>query len=138
MMFKINKTKNHSKAVLITEEGDFFYGIGIGKKGTTLGELCFNTAMTGYQEAISDPSYTSQILMFTFPHIGINGVNKKDIEAKKIYLSGVVFRLISNDYSNWRALNNIDSWLKKENIVGEIRRVEINSVMSHSLKGRLK
>ena len=118
MMLKINNTKNHNKAVLITEEGDFFYGKGIGKKGTTLGELCFNTAMTGYQEAISDPSYTSQILMFTFPHIGINGVNKKDVEAKKIYLSGVVFRLISDDFSNWRGLNNIDSWLKKENVVG--------------------
>ena len=118
MMLKINKTKNHNNAVLITEEGDFFYGKGIGKKGTSLGELCFNTAMTGYQEAISDPSYTSQILMFTFPHIGINGVNKKDVEAKKIYLSGVVFRLISDDFSNWRGLNNIDSWLKKENIVG--------------------
>ena len=86
-MLKINKTKNHNNAVLITEEGDFFYGKGIGKKGTSLGELCFNTAMTGYQEAISDPSYTSQILMFTFPHIGINGVNKKDVEAKKIYLN---------------------------------------------------
>ena len=117
-MLKINKTEIFNKAVLVTEEGDVFYGRGIGKKGTTIGELCFNTAMTGYQEAISDPSYASQILMFTFPHIGINGVNKKDLESKKIYLNGVVFREISNDYSNWRGIESIDIWLKKEDVIG--------------------
>ena len=61
--------------------------------------------MTGYQEAISDPSYASQILMFTFPHIGITGINSDDVESKKIILNGVIFREISNDYSNWRALD---------------------------------
>ena len=117
-MSKINKTENFNRAVLITEQGDLFYGKGIGKKGTTVGELCFNTAMTGYQEAISDPSYKSQILMFTFPHIGINGINKKDLESRRIFLNGVVFRQISNDFSNWRGTNNINFWLKRESVIG--------------------
>ncbi len=118
MMLKINKTQTFSEAVLITEEGDFFYGKGIGKKGTTIGELCFNTAMTGYQEAITDPSYASQVLMFTFPHIGITGINKVDFESNRVFLNGVVFRMISKDFSNWRGLGDIDTWLKKEKVIG--------------------
>ena len=74
--------------------------------------------MTGYQEAITDPSYASQILMFTFPHIGITGVNKKDIESKRIYLNGVIFRDISYDYSSWRGINDLNNWLKKNNVIG--------------------
>lgn len=117
MFFKSNIT-NYSKAALILENGDIFTGVGVGKKGKTIGEVCFNTAMTGYQEAITDPSYASQILMFTFPHIGITGVNKEDNESKKIYLNGVIFRSLSNDYSNWRGLNSLNSWLKQNKVVG--------------------
>ena len=117
MFFKSNIT-DYSKAALILENGDIFTGVGVGKKGKTIGEVCFNTAMTGYQEAITDPSYASQILMFTFPHIGITGVNKEDNESKKIYLNGVIFRSLSNDYSNWRGLNSLNNWLKQNKVVG--------------------
>ena len=117
-MFLSNKKLKFSKAALILENGDIFYGNGIGFKGIKLGELCFNTAMTGYQEAITDPSYASQILLFTFPHIGITGVNKIDKESDKIHLNGVVFRSISLDYSNWRGNSNIDSWLKENKVIG--------------------
>ena len=117
-MFLSNKKIKFPTAALILENGDIFYGIGIGCKGMNLGELCFNTSMTGYQEAITDPSYASQILLFTFPHIGITGVNKVDTESDQIYLKGVVFRSTSLDYSNWRGKNDIDSWLKEKNVIG--------------------
>ena len=117
MFFKSNIT-NFSKATLILENGDIFPCIGIGKKGQITGELCFNTAMSGYQEAISDPSYASQILMFTFPHIGITGINKEDIENKKIFLNGVIFRELSNDFSNWRAISSLNEWLLKNEVIG--------------------
>ena len=117
-MFLSNKKIKFPTAALILENGDVFYGSGIGCKGMNLGELCFNTSMTGYQEAITDPSYASQILLFTFPHIGITGVNKVDTESDQIYLKGVVFRSTSLDYSNWRGKNDIDSWLKEKNVIG--------------------
>ncbi len=117
-MFFKNNISNFPNAALILENGDIYPCIGIGKKGQIVGELCFNTSMTGYQEAITDPSYASQILMFTFPHIGITGVNKKDIESKRIYLNGVIFRDISYDYSSWRGINDLNNWLKKNNVIG--------------------
>jgi carbamoyl-phosphate synthase small subunit len=117
MFFKSN-ISNFSKATLILENGDIFPCVGIGSKGQITGELCFNTAMTGYQEAISDPSYASQILMFTFPHIGITGVNNEDIENKKIFLNGVIFRELSNHYSNWRSLKSLNKWLIQNNVIG--------------------
>ena len=117
MFFKSNIT-NFSKASLILENGDIFSGIGVGKKGKTVGEICFNTSMTGYQEAITDPSYSSQILMFTFPHIGITGTNKLDIESKKIFLNGVIFRSISYNFSNWRGIDTLNDWLSKNNVIG--------------------
>ncbi|MDA9708737.1 glutamine-hydrolyzing carbamoyl-phosphate synthase small subunit [Alphaproteobacteria bacterium] len=117
MFFKSN-ISNFSKAILILENGDIFPCLGIGSKGQVIGELCFNTAMTGYQEAISDPSYASQILMFTFPHIGITGVNNEDIENKKIFLNGVIFRELSKHYSNWRSLKSLNNWLVQNNVIG--------------------
>ena len=117
MFFKSNIT-NFSKASLILENGDIFSGIGIGKRGKTVGEVCFNTSMTGYQEAITDPSYSSQILMFTFPHIGITGTNIEDIESKKIFLNGVIFRSISYNFSNWRGVETLNNWLLKNNVIG--------------------
>lgn len=117
-MFLNSNMTNFSKAVLILENGDIFPGIGIGKKGKTVGEVCFNTAMTGYQEAITDPSYASQILMFTFPHIGITGTNKEDLENKKIFLNGVIFKSLSYDFSNWRGVDSLHEWLLKNNVIG--------------------
>ena len=102
-MFKNIKINKHQNAILVLETGDIFFGQSIGKKGLTIGELCFNTAMTGYQEAISDPSYASQILMFTFPHIGITGINNEDIEClKKFILMELYLNNVTEDYSNWR------------------------------------
>ncbi|MBF96952.1 MAG: carbamoyl phosphate synthase small subunit [Pelagibacterales bacterium] len=117
-MFKNIKIIDDKQALLILETGDIYYGKSIGKKGFSIGELCFNTAMTGYQEAISDPSYASQILMFTFPHIGITGTNKDDLESEKIHLNGVVFKNVTKDCSNWRSTSTLDQWLISKKIVG--------------------
>ena len=117
-MFKNIKINEQHDAILVLETGDVFFGQSIGKKGFTIGELCFNTAMTGYQEAISDPSYASQILMFTFPHIGITGINNEDIECEKIHLNGVIFKYVTQDCSNWRSTGTLPRWLLSNKIIG--------------------
>tara|TARA_B100001989_G_scaffold106314_1_gene74489 strand:+ start:4457 stop:5620 length:1164 start_codon:yes stop_codon:yes gene_type:complete len=117
-MFKNIKINNDHNAILVLETGDVFFGQSIGKKGFTIGELCFNTAMTGYQEAISDPSYASQILMFTFPHIGITGINMEDIECEKIHLNGVIFKYVTKDSSNWRSTGTLNKWLLSNKVIG--------------------
>ena len=81
-----------------------------------IGELCFNTSQTGYQEALTDPSYTKQIITFTFPHIGIVGTNKEDQESKKIYADGCIINQPVNFYSNWRAEVDLNSFFIKHKI----------------------
>ncbi len=119
------KYKTYSKkkskffpGILILENGRLFKGIGLGHIGTATGEVCFNTSITGYQEIISDPSYSGQIINFTFPHIGNVGTNKEDHESDKIWTKGVIFNAEITSPSNYRSLNNLDVWLKKNKIVG--------------------
>tara|TARA_A100000164_G_scaffold381635_1_gene434363 strand:- start:538 stop:1734 length:1197 start_codon:yes stop_codon:yes gene_type:complete len=104
--------------ILVLENKTVFKGIGIGYQGKATGEVCFNTALTGYQEIISDPSYADQIINFTFPHIGNVGTNIEDLESDKIWTKGVIFNSEITNSSNYRALNNLDQWLKKNKIVG--------------------
>ena len=103
-------------AALILENGDTFWGNGLGPLKADIGELCFNTSQTGYQETLTDPSYAKQIITFTFPHIGIVGTNQIDHESKKIYASGCVINQPLSSYSNWRAENDLDFFFKKNNI----------------------
>ena len=122
----IKKEKNISSkkishiptGVLVLENKVVFKGIGIGYQGTATGEVCFNTSFTGYQEIISDPSYAGQIINFTFPHIGNVGANNDDHESDKIWTKGVIFNTEISNPSNYRALMHLDSWLKKNKIVG--------------------
>ena len=111
---KINskKSQNHT-GVLVLENKKVFKGIGIGYQGEATGEVCFNTSLTGYQEIISDPSYASQIINFTFPHIGNVGANKEDHESDKIWAKGVIFNSEITLPSNYRSLSHLDNWLKK-------------------------
>ena len=104
--------------VLVLENKYVFKGIGIGYEGTATGEVCFNTSLTGYQEIISDPSYASQIINFTFPHIGNVGANDEDHESDKIWTKGVIFNSEITNPSNYRSLINLDKWLRKNKIVG--------------------
>ena len=117
---KVYSTKSSfsSSGILVLENNVIFKGIGIGYRGTATGEVCFNTSLTGYQEIISDPSYAGQIINFTFPHIGNVGTNNEDHESDKIWTKGVIFNSEITNPSNYRALKNLDTWLKKNKIVG--------------------
>ena len=97
-------------------DGTFFEGTGFGASGAAIGEVCFNTAMTGYQEIISDPSYAGQIIAFTFPHIGIVGTNSEDIETLTPAVRGLIVRADAEHPSNYRSLAGLDRWLKAHNI----------------------
>jgi carbamoyl-phosphate synthase small subunit len=122
----------------VLSDGTIFYGQGFGTSGDAVGEICFNTSMTGYQEILTDPSYAGQIITFTFPHIGNVGTNADDIEcyvsgdgsapavkasgatatASKVAARGLIIRETITNPSNWRSTNHLDAWLKKNNLVG--------------------
>ena len=123
MIKKAKKTNSQSYSkfqtgILVLENRKVFRGIGIGYQGSATGEVCFNTSLTGYQEIISDPSYAGQIINFTFPHIGNVGTNDEDLESDKVWTKGAIFNSEITSPSNYRALKNLDEWLKKNKIVG--------------------
>ena len=122
MIKKVKKTYSKNSqiisGILVLENKRVFKGIGIGYQGEATGEVCFNTSITGYQEIISDPSYAGQIINFTFPHIGNVGTNNEDYESDKIWTKGVVFNSEITSPSNYRSFLHLDSWLKKNKIVG--------------------
>jgi carbamoyl-phosphate synthase small subunit len=105
-----------ARGALVLADGSRFEGTGFGAPGVAVGEVCFNTAMTGYQEILSDPSYAGQIVAFTFPHIGIVGANDEDLETTTPVVRGLIVRADAEHPSNWRALATLDRWLKKHNI----------------------
>ncbi|WP_072090766.1 glutamine-hydrolyzing carbamoyl-phosphate synthase small subunit [Candidatus Pelagibacter communis] len=120
---KSKKTNSKIKSqintgVLVLENKKVFKGIGIGYQGEATGEVCFNTSLTGYQEIISDPSYAGQIINFTFPHIGNVGTNKEDHESDKIWARGVIINSEITSPSNYRSFLHLDTWLKKNKIIG--------------------
>jgi len=106
-----------SKAVLALEDGSLFFGKSIGVSGETTGEVVFNTAMTGYQEILTDPSYSSQIVTLTYPHIGNVGTNDGDAESSAVHASGLVIRDAPMVMSNWRGELGLQDYLAKNNVV---------------------
>ncbi|MAL88954.1 MULTISPECIES: glutamine-hydrolyzing carbamoyl-phosphate synthase small subunit [unclassified Brevundimonas] len=108
--------------VLALADGTILQGLGCGAEGSALGEVVFNTAMTGYQEILTDPSYMSQILAFTFPHVGNVGVNAEDVEqmgeSAATSARGAIFRDVPTTPANWRAGQSFDDWMKSRNVVG--------------------
>ena len=105
-------------AALVLDDGSVWWGRGIGAHGTALGEVCFNTAMTGYQEIMTDPSYAGQIVTFTFPHIGNVGANREDVETTNPAARGLVLRADISDPANYRAVQHFDAWLKSFGLTG--------------------
>ena len=105
-------------AILILEDGSVYEGLGFGIQELSVGEIVFNTAMSGYQEIITDPSYAKQIIAFTHPHIGNTGVNDEDSESENIFASGIVIKDLPNNYSNWRATQSLESFLESKNTIG--------------------
>src|SRR5262249_50720312 len=114
----VRRTEVAPSAVLVLEDGTLFPGKGLGAFGQTLGEVCFNTSMTGYQEILTDPSYAGQIITFTFPHAGNVGTNDEDFESPRPACRGLVLREDITPAANWRALAPIDQWLWDRNLIG--------------------
>ena len=111
-------SKNPTGAIVL-DDGTIFKGFGFGAIGKSSGEVCFNTAISGYQEIMTDPSYCSQIITFTFPHIGNVGLNSIDNEGlKRPHISGAIFRSLVTNPSNWRSEVDLDNWLKDNSIIG--------------------
>jgi carbamoyl-phosphate synthase small subunit len=109
-------------ALLVLADGTVLEGFGLGAEGTAVGEVCFNTAMTGYEEILTDPSYAGQLITFTFPHIGNVGTNDEDIETVNMAATpgarGVILRAAITDPSNYRSAKHLDAWLKARGIIG--------------------
>jgi len=105
-------------AALVLGDGTVFWARGVGAVGQAVGEVCFNTSLTGYQEIMTDPSYAGQIITFTFPHIGNVGTNDEDIETITPSARGCVLRADITEPANWRAVRHYDDWLKSHNLVG--------------------
>lgn len=135
-------------AVLVLADGTVFWGHGFGAVGEAVGEVCFNTSITGYQEILSDPSYAAQIVTFTFPHIGNVGANRDDLEASQAAARGLVVRNPVTNPSNYRATDHFNEWLKRENLIGisgvDTRRLTRhirlygapNGVIAHNPEGK--
>jgi carbamoyl-phosphate synthase small subunit len=104
-------------AVLVLADGSVFRGCGIGAEGETVGEVVFNTAMTGYQEILTDPSYAGQVVTLTYPHIGNTGANSEDVESNAVYAAGLIIRDLPLAASNWRQQENLSTYLTRSGVV---------------------
>ncbi|MBY0511830.1 MAG: glutamine-hydrolyzing carbamoyl-phosphate synthase small subunit [Rhodospirillaceae bacterium] len=112
------KKPSGATAVLVLGDGTVFWGRGIGAIGSNVGEVCFNTSMTGYQEVLTDPSYAGQIITFTFPHVGNVGTTPEDLESMIPAARGLIIRDDITEPSNYRSTQHLDTWLKANNMVG--------------------
>ena len=121
------------KAILFLEDGLFFNGKSLGSNGETFGEVCFNTGMTGYQEILTDPSYSNQMIVMSSPHIGNYGTNNNDTESEKVYATGFIIKSESLQPSNWRSVESLSSFLKKHSIVG-IQDIDTRALTIHIRK----
>tara|TARA_Y100001970_G_scaffold94184_1_gene118745 strand:+ start:9670 stop:10794 length:1125 start_codon:yes stop_codon:yes gene_type:complete len=119
-------------AILVLEDGSIIEGIGFGAKEPSVGEIVFNTSISGYQEIITDPSYAKQIIAFTHPHIGNTGINDEDNESDSIFASGVVIKDLPKHYSNWRATQSLESFLESKNTIG------ISNIDTRALTAKLR
>ena len=119
-------------AILVLEDDTIIEGIGFGVKELTVGEIVFNTSMSGYQEIITDPSYAKQIIAFTHPHIGNTGINDEDNESDSIHASGIVIKDLPDHFSNWRATQSLNSFLESKKTIG------ISNIDTRALTTRLR
>lgn len=119
---------------MVLADGTLLRGQGFGARGTVIGEVVFNTGMTGYQEVITDPSYAGQLVTFTYPELGNTGVNDADREADRPHARGVIARELSPIASSWRAEGDLDSWLAEHGVVG-IRGVDTRALVRHLRDG---
>lgn len=114
----------------MVSDGRLFHGMSFGARGETMGEVCFNTGMTGYQEVLTDPSYCGQIVVMTYPHVGNYGVNREDVESSRIQVSGFVIRQETVLPSNPRAEQSLGEYLRDEKIAG-IQHIDTRALTRH-------
>lgn len=124
------KPKDYKPCILALSDGTIARGTAIGKIGTTGGELCFNTSMTGYQEIFTDPSYYGQMMMMTYPHIGNYGTMSRDDEARSVMISGLIVRSFSEEFSNPMADGSLQEYLERNNVIG-ISGVDTRKLVHH-------
>ena len=120
------------KSILLLSDGTLFEGLAFGCQSETIGEVCFNTGMTGYQEILTDPSYFNQIINFTFPHIGVVGANFEDYESDKIYASGCIINNPVSAASNFRSKMDFEKWLKLN------KKVCVSNIDTRALTKRIR
>ena len=142
-----SRAPSGATGVLVLASGEVVWGRGFGAEGQAVGEVCFNTAMTGYQEVMTDPSYAGQIINFTFPHIGNVGTNPEDVEALNPHALGAIVRQDVTDPSNFRSTQHFDAWMKSNGRIGIsgidtralTRLIRVagapNAVIAHSASG---
>jgi carbamoyl-phosphate synthase small subunit len=118
------------KAILALADGRIFEGKSFGASGEAFGEVVFNTAMSGYQEVLTDPSYRGQMVTMTYTQIGNTGINPEDIESRGLFLSGFIVKEYQDNYSNWRATMSLDSYLKENGVVG-IQGIDTRALTRH-------
>jgi len=118
------------EAHLVLADGTVLTGVGFGHRGTAVGEVVFNTGMTGYQEVLTDPSYEGQLVTFTYPELGNTGVNADDQEANSPHARGVIARQLSPNFSNWRSQDSLESWMDAHQLVG-IYGVDTRALVRH-------
>lgn len=118
------------EAILLLEDGTVFYGEGFGAEGTAMGEVVFNTGMTGYQEILTDPSYKGQMVTMTYPHIGNYGINEDDVESGKPHVEGLIVREYCHTPSNFRARESLDHYLKRNSVCG-IQGIDTRQLTRH-------
>jgi len=126
----LQSTIRNTPALLALADGTLWPGLAFGAGGERVGEIVFNTSLTGYQEVLTDPSYHGQIVVMTAPHIGNYGVNAEDDESHRCWVSGFVVRAASPLSSNWRATQTLDEYLRERNVVG-IRDVDTRALVRH-------
>jgi len=122
--------KSQSTAILLLADGTTYYGKAFGKKGTTTGEICFNTGMTGYQEVFTDPSYYGQIVIMNNVHVGNYGVKKSDVESDSIKIQGLIGRNLEELYSRKQAEGSLEGYLEQNGVVA-IEDVDTRALVSH-------
>jgi carbamoyl-phosphate synthase small subunit len=123
-----------AEGLLVLADGTLLRGQAFGARGTVIGEVVFNTGMTGYQEVITDPSYAGQLVTFTYPELGNTGVNAADREAERPHARGVIARELSPVASSWRAEGSLDDWLAQHGVVG-IRGIDTRALVRHLRQG---
>src|SRR5512140_1775192 len=124
------RTRVRPRAVLALEDGTVFEGRSFGRAGEVTGEVVFNTALCGYQEVLTDPSYAGQIVTMTYPHIGNYGVNRDDVESARPQVAGFVVREVSTVVSSWRASGDLDHYLDEHGIPG-ISEIDTRALTRH-------